>query len=144
MRTSIQSHGKTAGIPAVLVDVLRECEGYFDQRADADCDQDGFIPNEEMKLLAEVRDALVKAKGGEAAEYVRDDLLDHLQDAGKKQTAIIRRAQAILTKYLQGQPSGLSRDEAIHALLGLLDGPEQREAQEAFDAAIAKAEGGAA
>lgn len=40
------------------LDALRECEEYFDQRADADCDQDGFIPNEEMKLLQVVRDAL--------------------------------------------------------------------------------------
>ncbi len=38
-----------------VISVLAECEEYFDQRADADCDQDGFIPNEEMKLLSEVR-----------------------------------------------------------------------------------------
>jgi hypothetical protein len=44
-----------------LLEALQECEEYFDNRADADCDQDGFIPNEEMKLLAVVRDALRKA-----------------------------------------------------------------------------------
>ncbi|WKL27013.1 hypothetical protein Q1M64_21445 [Sinorhizobium meliloti] len=44
-----------------LLDVLSECEAYFDNRADADCDQDGYIPNEEMKLLKLVRDALRKA-----------------------------------------------------------------------------------
>lgn len=44
-----------------LIDALRECEDYFDDRADADCDQDGYIPNEEMKLLQVVREALRKA-----------------------------------------------------------------------------------
>lgn len=43
---------------AALIAVLVECENYFESRADADCDQDGFIPNEEMKLLTEVREAL--------------------------------------------------------------------------------------
>lgn len=42
--------------------VLHECEDYFDNRADADCDQDGLIPNEEMKILSEVRDAIAKAE----------------------------------------------------------------------------------
>lgn len=41
---------------------LAECEDYFDNRADADCDQDGYIPNEEMKRLTSVREAL--GKGG--------------------------------------------------------------------------------
>ncbi|MGR9384879.1 hypothetical protein [Rhizobium leguminosarum] len=49
-----------AAAPTML-EALQECEEYFDNRADADCDQDGFIPNEEMKLLAVVRDALRKA-----------------------------------------------------------------------------------
>ena len=44
-----------------LLSALLECEAYFDNRADADCDQDGFIPNEEMKLLSEVREAIAKA-----------------------------------------------------------------------------------
>jgi hypothetical protein len=64
-----------------------------------------------------------------------------LLEAGQSQTAILRRAQSILSRYLQGQPSGLGRDEAIDALLGLLDGPDQRGAQDAWDAANAKAEG---
>lgn len=46
-----------------LIAALTECEDYFDQRADADCDQDGFIPNEEMKLLQVVREAIAKAEG---------------------------------------------------------------------------------
>ena len=41
-----------------MAKALDECEDYFDNRADADCDQDGFIQNEEMKLLQVVREAL--------------------------------------------------------------------------------------
>lgn len=43
-----------------LREALDECEDYFDNRADADCDQDGFIPNKEMQLLTTVRAALTK------------------------------------------------------------------------------------
>jgi hypothetical protein len=39
-------------------EALDFCEDYFDKRQDADCDQDGFIPNEEMKLLSLVSKAL--------------------------------------------------------------------------------------
>lgn len=42
-------------------EALSEAEDYFDNLADADCDQDGYIPNEEMKLLQVVREALRKA-----------------------------------------------------------------------------------
>ena len=58
---------------------------------------------------------------------------------GEAQTAIIRRAQAILTQYLI--PDGLDGPEAINQLLGLLDGPDQRAAQATWDAALAKARG---
>jgi hypothetical protein len=46
---------------AKLRDVLDECKDYFDNRADADHDETGFVPNEEMKLLSIVRSALEKA-----------------------------------------------------------------------------------
>jgi len=62
-----------------------------------------------------------------------------LKDGGSAQTAIIRKAQAILTRYLV--PDGISAERAVNDLLGLLDGPEQRVAQSAWDAAISKAEG---
>ncbi len=62
-----------------------------------------------------------------------------LYDGGEEQTIILRRAQAILTQYLI--PDGIDAPEAINQLLGLLDGPDQREAQSAWDAAIAKARG---
>lgn len=53
--------GLTTVAPEVL-EALLQCEDYFDNRADADCDQDGFIPNEEMRLLSAVREALAKVE----------------------------------------------------------------------------------
>lgn len=43
---------------STMIDALTECEEYFDNRADADCDQDSFVPNKEMRLLSAVRDAI--------------------------------------------------------------------------------------
>ncbi len=45
-----------------LLETLFECEDYFDNRADADCDQDGFIPNKEMLILSAVREAIDKVR----------------------------------------------------------------------------------
>lgn len=41
---------------------LHEAREYFDNRADADCDQDGYIPNEEMRLLSLVNDAIAEVE----------------------------------------------------------------------------------
>jgi len=38
--------------------LLCDLDEFFDGRADADCDQDGFIPNEEMKMLSRIRELL--------------------------------------------------------------------------------------
>jgi hypothetical protein len=46
-----------------LTNVLADCEDYFDRRSDADCDQDGFIPNDEMRHLTAIREAIAKAEG---------------------------------------------------------------------------------
>ncbi|CAH1649927.1 hypothetical protein BOSEA31B_10427 [Hyphomicrobiales bacterium] len=51
---------------AGAVEALAECEDYFDNRADADCDQDGFIPNKEMLLLSVVRRARSALESGPA------------------------------------------------------------------------------
>lgn len=59
-RESMANAALLAAAPDLL-EALHECEDYFDNRADADCDQDGYIPNEEMKLLQVVREALKKA-----------------------------------------------------------------------------------
>lgn len=40
-------------------EALREAREYFDDLYDADCDQDGFIPNKEMTLLVEIEAALL-------------------------------------------------------------------------------------
>ena len=43
----------------ILIEVaLRECEDYFEQRADAEIDHTGTTGNEEMRLLVEIRQAL--------------------------------------------------------------------------------------
>lgn len=46
-----------------MFDVLTQCEDYFDNRADADMDQNGYLPNEEMRMLAAIREVLAKAEG---------------------------------------------------------------------------------
>ncbi len=43
---------------AELTAELLECREYFHQRADADCDQDGFIPNEEMRRVTSIDECL--------------------------------------------------------------------------------------
>lgn len=58
--------------------------------------------------------------------------------AGIAQTSILHRAQAIMTNYLQGPPKGLNAEQAINNILGLLDGPDQREAQMKWDLALKK------
>lgn len=58
-----------------LLEALFECEEYFDNKADADCDQDGFIPNKEMRLLDVVRAAIAKAEGlGQRADATPNPL----------------------------------------------------------------------
>jgi hypothetical protein len=38
--------------------VLMECLDYFDGMADADCDQDGYVPNKEMQMKTEIEQTL--------------------------------------------------------------------------------------
>lgn len=55
---------------------------------------------------------------------------------------LISKAQQILARYLtRFEPGGLTGKEALLELLGLLEGPKQREWQEAARAAIKKAKG---
>jgi len=44
-----------------LIEALEECYDYFDGRADADCDELGYIPNTEMRMSLLVQAALKKA-----------------------------------------------------------------------------------
>ena len=41
-----------------LKNLLIDLEDYFDNLADADMDQDGYIPNEEMRMLVAIREVL--------------------------------------------------------------------------------------
>lgn len=58
---------KVAAVVKKMRSALQECEEYFDQRADiADySDETGHTPNEEMKLLTEIREALNDIGGGD-------------------------------------------------------------------------------
>lgn len=65
LRAEVERHSNAASASRLYAsqakEALIECEEYFDDRADADCDQDGYIPNKEMRLLNTVREALKKA-----------------------------------------------------------------------------------
>lgn len=39
-------------------ELLEECLEYFESRADTDCDQDGFLPNEEMSMASRIKESL--------------------------------------------------------------------------------------
>jgi len=41
-----------------LINALQECLDWFEDRQDADCDETGFIPNEEMKMAAMLKEIL--------------------------------------------------------------------------------------
>jgi len=46
-----------------MLDALEQCAEYFDKFADADHDQDGFVPNEAMQMLTLVMNAIAKTEG---------------------------------------------------------------------------------
>lgn len=52
-----------------------------------------------------------------------------LEEALIAENDLITDCQTVLTRYLEGLPRGITKDAAVSALLGLLDGPQQREAQ---------------
>jgi dihydrofolate reductase (trimethoprim resistance protein) len=45
-------------VEAAILETLEECETYFENRSGADHDETGFVPNEEMRILVSVRDAI--------------------------------------------------------------------------------------
>ena len=61
-------------------------------------------------------------------------IMPKLLEAGSAQTAIIHRAQAILTQYLV--PDGIDGPAAIDQLLASLDGSDQRSAESAWQDAL--------
>lgn len=65
-----------AGISGLLdeaIEALSDASEYFDKRADADCDQDGFIPNEEMRLKQKMDGALAGIDAAAIAEQASID-----------------------------------------------------------------------
>lgn len=60
-----------------------------------------------------------------------------LVQAGNQLHVLIEAAQVILIEYLTKR---LNQAEALDQLIGLFDGPRQREAEQAWYAARAKAE----
>lgn len=65
------------------------------------------------------------------------ELLEALKDAD----ALLSKVQKVLAEWIVPD-SGISDHDCLGSLLGLTDGPEQREVQGKTRAAIAKAEGG--
>lgn len=45
-----------------VISVLEDLRDYFDSYSEVDCDQDGYIPNEEMRKLILISEILEKAK----------------------------------------------------------------------------------
>lgn len=43
-----------------LLEALKECEDYFDDRADAEQDSNGAFPNKEMYMLLRIRNVINK------------------------------------------------------------------------------------
>ena len=52
--------GKTSleSIKSELIETLNLCDEYFNSRADVDSDENGFVPNEEMQILTQIRSSL--------------------------------------------------------------------------------------
>ena len=44
--------------PTELIELLEELEDYFEDKADADYQEGRFVPNEEMRFLVRIREAL--------------------------------------------------------------------------------------
>ena len=63
-----------------------------------------------------------------------------MYEALELEDGLIVKAQSILTDFLIPN-SGFSAEQTIDRLLGLLDGPEQRKAQDCARAALAKSRG---
>jgi hypothetical protein len=61
IKPDAEANAKLCAAAPDMYAALEELKDYLNDRADCDSDQDGYIPNKEMKLLAEVRAALAKA-----------------------------------------------------------------------------------
>lgn len=84
--------------------------------------------------------ALAKAAHGNKLDNVRlIAAAPELLEGGTALETLVSQMQAVIGSYLP--PDGIDADDAISKLIYLLDGPEQRAAQDPLKAAIAKATG---
>ncbi len=67
------------------------------------------------------------------------ELLPALVASDMAQAGLIERCQHAMAEYLR--PGGYSKNELIHVLLGLLDGPEQRDILALHQRAVALVKG---
>lgn len=51
-----------------IEETLEECDEYFDNKSDADCDEGVFIPNKEMELLVRIRNHIYQLSYGRNAK----------------------------------------------------------------------------
>ena len=56
-----------------IIEALTQACEYFDNRADCDCDQDGFVPNREMRLMQLCESALEVLPDLNKRQAVLDD-----------------------------------------------------------------------
>lgn len=60
--------------------------------------------------------------------------LSRQADAAEKLNALLVEAQSFTESYLAG--NSISQDQFIHGIIGILDGPQQREAQTTYQESI--------
>lgn len=85
-----------------VIEVLEDCKDYFDNRSDADCDQDGFVPNKEMDLLSKVQSAL--------DHFGVTKAVTHTEEAERLRRMVERRDEFIVGKGLWDEFKEASAD----------------------------------
>lgn len=60
MREAQSAIDRLTAVAPEMLEVLFQCEAYFDNKADADHDETGFVPNQEMILQAAIQAVIAK------------------------------------------------------------------------------------
>lgn len=77
-----------------ILDVLNSCKDYFENRADADHDENGYIPNTEMRHSAELTLVIQHIAGRPSqieAQAKKDKEIERLKEKIKKLEADNKR-----------------------------------------------------
>lgn len=92
----------------------------------------------DARLMRHLADMCQKAKREIQAlrAALRATAAPELAEAGASTDNLLRKAQGILTSFLEPKGEIRSEAEAVNELLALLDGPEQRDAQDALASAL--------